>query len=103
MIQWFKFWKTWRNGGSCEGYAHYNTYTDDEEEMKSRSKAWAEKHGGGQNYGFEWGYEKVDHPPKHWLDGQIGIAEQKKEGWENEIVFLHQERDKLRNIKGRAK
>ena len=102
MIQWFKFWKTWRNGGRCEGYAHYNTYTDDEEEMKSRSKAWAENHGGGQNYGFEWGYEKVDHPPKHWLDGQIGIAEQKKEGWENEIVFLHQERDKLRNIKGRV-
>jgi len=69
MKGWFKFWKTFRGGG-CVSYFEFDENLT-EGEMKGKVSYWAEYEDGGENYGYRFGYEKINKPPEDWISSKI--------------------------------
>jgi hypothetical protein len=74
---WIKYTK------KVQGHPSYHYVFFDEELVSDEDKAneqclyWAESTPGGQRYGFEYEWERIDHPPIEWFERQHNIAEKK--------------------------
>ena len=70
---WYKFWK---KSGPMQAYIETYTLLEDRmypsaNSIKAEVEHWATTVGGGFNTHYTYGFERVDKPPKEWLEQQI--------------------------------
>jgi len=73
MKVWYKFWK---KSGPMQGldddyFLLDEKYWPTEEDVKLKCESRAGEVGGGFNTHYSYGFEKVDKPPKEWIDKRI--------------------------------
>lgn len=76
--KWYKFKKTWRNGGHTDSYKFLSEdecgdWTD-ADVGEHKCLPWAERVGGGHNYGFEYEWKEIKYPPQMWLKNEISFS-----------------------------
>lgn len=88
-MKFYKFWKTWRNGGYCETY-HYTTedWQNDPDQLKYDCEQWAETIGGGFGHGYEYHLDEVKAIPQEWLSECIKRKEATLEALEKQVELL---------------
>jgi len=67
--QWYEVIKTW-SAGSNVGYLLLTTECD-EKDVQYYCENWGEISNGGHSNGYFLEWEKVDRPPKEWLQSEI--------------------------------
>lgn len=73
-LHWYRFWKTWRNGGKCETFSYFSDEDNHEDNVEYSVEAWAEGVGGGFSYGYKYGFESIDAPSLEWVKQQLEYA-----------------------------
>ena len=68
---WYRFWK---KSGPMQGLRETYRYFEEDQNkktLKTWAEEWADRMPGGHNTSYNYGWEKVEVPPKEWLETQI--------------------------------
>jgi hypothetical protein len=90
---WYHFWKIINRNGNRkppyngETYKYYEN-TPSEGELQDDCLYWAESVSGGENYGFEYNFEEISHPPLNWIQDQIKDTKSQIESLKEHLQFL---------------
>ena len=71
-MKWYRFWKMVQGRLVGEDYRQFSDrFCEDENNLKEEAQYWADEIPGGENYGYRYGFEEVENPPKEYIIKKI--------------------------------
>ena len=74
-MKWYRFWKKVQGHDVGETYRQFSDkFCEDVNNLKEEAQYWADEIPGGENYGYKYGFEEVEKPPKEYIIREIGYT-----------------------------
>jgi len=71
-MKWIRFWKKVQGRDAGEDYRQFSDeFCKTESNLQEEAEYWAESIPGGSNYGYRYGHEEVEKPPKEYIIKEI--------------------------------